>query len=149
MKVPDQSWRERWRARRAELKERDEKWLLRRSIKRLDRALSVLFLVFVGLNFIDVISTLTAISQLAAFRELNPVSSFLFQRGFSGFLGALAVKYGPFVPMIYGVFVREREDNKVKVRTIKMAILAVLLIADAIYIGVAINNLTNLWVYLG
>ena len=148
MDAPDGRRRGSWRERRAKLKERDERWLLRRSIKRLDRALTVLFLVFVALNFVDVVSTLTAISGLAAFRELNPVASFFFRRGFSGFLGALVVKYGPFAPMTYGVFVREREENRVWVRTVKISILAVLLIADAIYIGVAVNNLTNLWVYL-
>ena len=141
--------RERWAAGYREVKERDERWLGRLDLKKVNRILVILLAAFLALNFVDVVSTLTAISKGGSFTELNPIASGLFQLGFYGFVLALVLKYFPVLPLAYGVFVQEPGSVSVQVRTVKLATLGVLGASDIFYLAVAINNLANLTIAQG
>ncbi|QQG49315.1 MAG: hypothetical protein HY247_03115 [archaeon] len=143
------SVKQRWSRRYHEVKERDERWISSIDIRMMNRALGVLFVAFVSLNFVDVLTTLAAISNGGAYAEMNPIAAGLFRLGFGGFVLALGLKYFPIVPLAYGVFIKETAARSVQVRTVKLATLCVLGAADVFYLAVAINNLLNLAIALG
>ena len=138
------SFIDRWRRNYLRVKERDEKWILGVDMLYLQKAMWVLFLVYLALNVLDIVSTLYALSLGPAFFELNPIAAGLFRRGFVGFLFALVLKYVPLVPLGYGVLLREKDGNQVQVRAVKMGILVVLGAADVFYLAVAISNVATL-----
>lgn len=134
----------RWSKRYQEVKLRDERWLMRLNIRSVERILYVLLASFILLNFVDILTTLTAMSSFSTFSELNPIASGLFNLKFSGFMAALVLKYFPLAPITYGVFIAESGHNPVQVRAVKLGTLSVLGAADVFYLAVAVNNIANL-----
>lgn len=143
-----ESLRRRWARRYKAVKERDERWLFGLDLGRVNRILLWLFVAFILLNLIDVVSTLAALRIGPPLLEMNPVASGLFRHGFWGFMLALVLKFFPFIPFTYAVFMKGSSNHPVQMRTIKMGFLVALAAADVFYLAVAINDLTNLAVFL-
>lgn len=129
---------------RKEVRERDERWLMRIDFGRVRKTLFILLAAFVLLSFVDVITTLTALSKAPLFVELNPVAFSLFEHQFPGFVAALAFKFVPLLPLSYGVFTSGSGKNQIQVRTVKLGVLVTLGAADALYLGIVISNLSTL-----
>src|SRR5439155_25625894 len=86
-------------------RERDRDFILGLNLKTINSILWPLFVGFLCLEFLDVYSTLIALSQGQFFMELNPIAGTLFSLKFIGFLLALVLKYLPAIPLFYLVFV--------------------------------------------
>lgn len=141
--------RERMRRNYKEVKERDEKWLMRIDFDRVGKVLIILLAVFILLNLVDIITTLTALSHRSLFTELNPIAFGLFRLQFPGFILALAFKLVPLIPLSYGVFVPESGKNQIQLRTVKLGVLVALGAADVLYIVIVISNISTLLAGLG
>ena len=141
--------RERMRRNYQQVKERDERWLMKIDFRKVGRALVVLLVVFIVLNLLDIITTLTALSNRSLFVELNPIAFGLFRLQFPGFVLALVFKLVPLIPLTYGVFVSEPGKNPVHLRTVKLGVLVALCAADVLYILIVVSNVSTLIAGLG
>ena len=128
-------------------RERDRDFILGLNLKTINNFLWPLFVGFLCLEFLDVYSTLIALSQGQFFMELNPIAGTLFSLRFIGFLLALALKYLPAIPLFYLVFVGDKfETHPYEIRLVKFVALASLVAADALLLYiVALNNLPLLF----
>ena len=116
---------------------------------KIGKALVILLAVFVLLNLLDIVTTLTALSNRSLFVELNPIAFGLFKLQFPGFVLALVFKLVPLIPLSYGVFVPETGKHPVQLRTVKLGVLVALGAADVLYIVIVLNNLNTLLAGLG
>lgn len=139
--------RVRMRARYAEARIRETKFLMTFDMDKVNQRLLILFSVFVTLTFLDVLTTLVALSLHPVFVELNPIASGLFRLDFPGFLAALALKYVPIIPMFYVVFLAPGGMRAVPFRAVKIAGLVALVGANLFYVGVVGSNSVNLLRY--
>jgi hypothetical protein len=101
-------------------------------------------LVFVTLNGLDVLTTLVAINAGPAFVELNPIASGLFHLSYLGFIGALALKYFPLIPLAYVTFMKESATRPVAFRVVKIAGFVALSAGVVFYVFVVGSNLWTL-----
>src|ERR1700758_3543448 len=93
--------KERMRARYTVARVRETKFLMGFDLSNLNVKLTLLLSVFVGLTFLDTLTTLVAINAGPSFVESNPIASRLFQHDFLGFVAALVLKYFPIIPLVY------------------------------------------------
>lgn len=123
---------------------RETRFLMSFEVASLNIKLAVLLLVFVGLSFLDVLSTLVAINTGPAFVELNPIASGLFGRDFPGFIAALTLKYIPLVPLGYATFAKDTGQRPLAIRVVKVSTLVALAAADVFYLVVVGSNFRTL-----
>lgn len=136
------------RARYAAARIRETRYLMSFDMERVNRRLLVLLAVFITLSFLDVLTTLVALSLQPIFVELNPIASGLFRLDFPGFLVALGLKYAPVVPLFYVVFLTyDGTKRVVPFRAVKIAALVALVGADIFYFAVVGSNSFNLLHY--
>jgi hypothetical protein len=127
---------------------RETNFLMSFDLKNLNKKLLILLSVLAALNFFDAATTLVALNAGPIFVEQNPIAAALFRLSFVGFLGALALKYVPMVPLAYATFVRIREDKGVHLRVVKVSALLALAAADVMYVFIVSSNTLNLILYL-
>jgi len=130
--------------------ERDRQFIMSLNLGFLNKVLLPLFAAFLCLDFLDVYSTLLAISAALSFHELNPIASDLFSMRFNGFLIAIAFKYLPAIPFFYMVFARDpKGHHPFELRLMRFVALVALVAAD-VYLGyvVAWNNFPTLLSYV-
>ena len=132
-----------------EAKMRDERWLMKFDFEMVRKALILLLSVYILLEVMDVITTLTALSNSSIFTELNPIAHGLFQLQLLGFVLAIAVKFLPLVILSYCAFMPESGKNQVHIRTVKLGVLVSLGAANALLIAIVMNNLSVLMAGLG
>ena len=140
---------ERVRTNYQEVRERDERWLMRIDYGMIRKALVILLGVYVLLDLMDLITTLTALSNSSIFTELNPIAHGLFQLQLLGFGLAIAFKFVPLIPLSYGVFMSESGKNQVHIKTIKLGVLVSLGAANILLIAIVASNLSTLVTGLG
>lgn len=124
---------------------RDEELVKSVGIGQLNRWLltSVSFLAI--FFFLDVTTTLFALSTMSGFVERNIIVSRLFDRGYVGFLWALALKYYPLLPVALVIHLKPTGTRfEVAIRVAKIGVLTGLTAANLIYIFIVLNNLTVL-----
>jgi len=128
-------------------RESDRDFILGLNLKTVNNILWPLLVGFVCLEFLDVYSTLIALSQGQFFMELNPIAGTLFSMKFVGFLLALALKYLPTIPLFYLVFAGDKfETHPYEIRLVKFVALVSLVAADSLLLYiVALNNLPLLF----
>ncbi len=128
-------------------RDRDRDFILGLDLKTVNNILWPLLVGFVCLEFLDVYSTLIALSQGQFFMELNPIAGTLFSMKFIGFLLALALKYLPTIPLFYLVFAGDKfETHPYEIRLVKFVALVSLIAADSLLLYiVALNNLPLLF----
>ena len=131
----------------AESRESDRYFILGIDLKMLNNFLWPLFVGFICLEFLDVYSTLVALSRGSVFMELNPIAGTLFSLKLVGFLLALTLKYLPAIPLFYAVFVGDKFDhNPYEIRLVKFVGFVSLIAADAILLYIVfLNNLPFLF----
>jgi len=129
-------WRERWRAARGKARTRETKWVMSFNFDAVNRRLLVLLVIFIGLNFLDAMTTLIGISAGPSFVEYNPIAAGLFRSDFPGFLAALAFKYLPVVPFAYVTFVGRKGSAGLGIRMVKVGAFVALVAADLFYLFV-------------
>ena len=115
----------------------------------MNKMLLPLFVAYLCLDFLDVYSTLLALST-GLFGELNPIASALFSLHFGGFLIAVTFKYLPAIPLFYLVFARDKYDrHPFQIRLVRFSAVVALIAADGLlgYI-VAWNNIPTLFSFL-
>lgn len=132
-----------------EARERDERWLMKIDYGMVRKALVTLLGIFILLDLMDVITTLTALSNSSVFTELNPIAHGLFQLQLLGFALAIAFKFVPLVPLSYGVFMSESGKNQVHIKTFKLGVLVSLGAANVLLIAIVASNLSTLMAGLG
>src|SRR3989454_2952521 len=128
-------------------RDRDRDFILGLDLKTVNNILWPLLVGFVCLEFLDVYSTLIALSQGQFFMELNPIAGTLFSMKFIGFLLALALKYLPTIPLFYLVFAGDKfETHPYEIRLVKFVAPVSLIAADSLLLYiVALNNLPLLF----
>ena len=139
--------RDRMRERYSLARLRETKFLMSFDLTRLNGKLVILLSVFVGLSFLDILTTLVAINAGPAFVELNPIANRLFQHDFAGFVTALTLKYIPVVPLIYATFAKEAPEKPLAIRIVKVSALIALAAADVFYFAVVGSNVKTLATY--
>src|SRR2546428_13940660 len=87
--------------------DRDRQFIMNLDMDLMNKLLLPLFVAYLCLDFLDVYSTLLALST-GLFGELNPIASALFSLHFGGFLIAVTFKYLPAIPLFYLVFARDK-----------------------------------------
>ena len=135
------------RMRRAQ--ERDRQFIMSLNIDFMNKLLLPLFIAYLCLDFLDVYSTLLALST-GLFGELNPIASTLFSLHFGGFLLAVTFKYLPAIPLFYLVFARDKYDrHPFQIRLVRFSAIVALIAADGLlgYV-VAWNNIPTLISFL-
>jgi len=139
------SVRSRIRSHYQRVRERDRAWLMSLSLSKLETWSAPMLAALLVLNFVDVLSTLTALKVTPYFVELNPVVSGLLYMGFGGFLIALLLKYAPIIPLLYAVFASDRADrHPLGIRMVKVSAFVVLIAANVFYVYVVGSNLVSL-----
>jgi len=136
--------RARMRARYAEARLRETKFLMSFDLPKIDKRLLVLLSLFIALNFFDALSTLVAINLGPNFVELNPIASGLFRLDFVGFVAALGLKYSPMVPLLYVTFLPSNQKHQLAVRVVKVSAFVALAAADVFLLAVVSSNSLNL-----
>ena len=136
--------RARMKDRYAAARIRETKFLMSFDLGKLNKWLLVLLSLFIGLNFLDALTTLVALNTGPPFVELNPIASNLFTRDFLGFVVALGLKYLPIVPLVYITFLPVGGRRVVPMRVVKVAAFVTLAAADIFYVGVVGSNSLNL-----
>src|SRR6266850_3282026 len=135
------------RMRRAQ--DRDRQFIMSLNMDVMNKILLPLFVAYLCLDFLDVYSTLLALST-GQFGELNPIASTLFSLHFGGFLVSMTFKYLPAIPLFYLVFARDKYGrHPFEIRLVRFAALVTLVAGDALlsYI-VAWNNIPTLFAFL-
>jgi len=129
-----------------EVYERDKRWIMQFDTATLEKFAWPLLIGFVCLNFLDVYSTILAMTKGPLFHEQNPLAAALFNRQFQGFVVALAFKYLPLVPLFYIVFANDRHGKyEVQIRLVKFTGVVALAGADILLLYVVgIHNLQSL-----
>ncbi len=135
--------RSKMRARFAEARLRETKFLMSFDIPSVNRKLLIMLSVFLALNFFDAATTLLAINAGPTFVELNPIASSLFRLDFFGFMVALTLKYIPAVPLVYATLL-PGEGKTMSLRVVKVSALIALAAADVFYVVVVGSNSLNL-----
>ncbi len=107
--------------RMAKARERELRYLMSFNMRKVNRYMFGLLVVYLALNFADTITTLEAMTSGPSFVELNPIAATLFAMNFWGFVAALAIKYAPAVPLAYITFMRGGKEGAVHYRMIKIA----------------------------
>ncbi len=130
-----------------EARRRETRFLMSFDMPKLNGRLLLLFMVFVTLNGLDVLTTLVAIGSGPPFVELNPIASKLFGLNIFGFIGALALKYMPLVPLGYVTFLRENAVRPVAFRVVKVSAFVALSAGVVIYLFVVGSNVLTLLHY--
>lgn len=123
--------------------EREKKFLDSIEPLRLKRLVPYLTFVFVLLNFMDVLTTLSALRNHVDYIELNPYAAALFEIGPWGWV--MAVLYKAFlVGAITFISVYERKDPNGTVfyhyKVLNLAGFAVLSGADGFYVAIVLMN---------
>ncbi len=121
------------------------------NLSAIERFLGPLFVVYVVLNFLDISTTLLALSGGNSLVELNPLGAQLFRFGYAGFLFAYFMKYVPAIPLFFMAFHKDRTGRYgVEERLLKFTAL-IALAAGNIYLGyiVLLNNLPHLLAVTG
>ena len=126
---------------------RDTRFLMSFDMSRLNGRLVVLLGIFITLNCFDALTTLLALNVGPAFVELNPIASRLFNLSFPGFVGALALKYVPIVPLLYATFLKEGGGRPIAFRIVKVSAFIALAAADIFYVAVVGSNVKTLATY--
>ena len=129
--------------------ERDRQFIMDLDMELMNKLLLPLFVAYLCLDFLDVYSTLLALST-GLFGELNPIASTLFSLHFGGFLIAVAFKYLPAIPLFYLVFARDKYGrHPFEIRLVRFCAVVALIAADAL-LGymVAWNNIPTLLSFL-
>ncbi len=128
-------------------RQRETRFLMSFNMPRVNSYLVILLLIFVTLNGLDVLTTLVAINAGPSFVELNPIASELFHLNYIGFVGALALKYMPLIPLGYVTFLRESTGRPVAFRVVKVAALLALSAGVVFYTLVVGSNALTLMRY--
>jgi len=136
--------RRRLRDRLAEARLRETNYLMSFDLAKVNGWLVILLMAFITLNFLDAMTTLVAISLGPSFVELNPIASGLFRLDFPGFIGALALKYAPIVPLVYATFLPSDTKRTLALRIVKVSTLVALAAAVVFYSAVVGSNSLNL-----
>ena len=139
--------RDRMRERYAAARIRETKFLMSFDIAKVNSRLVVLLLAFIALNFLDALTTLVAINLGPSFVELNPIASGLFKLNFLGFIGALALKYCPIIPLVYVTFLPSDTKRVLALRIVKVSAFIALVAAIVFYAAVVGSNSLNLLRY--
>lgn len=142
-----ESFRARMKARYHVARTRETNFLMSFNIPKLNNRLTILLVVFVALNGLDVMTTLVAINAGPAFMELNPIASGLFRLSFLGFVAALALKYAPLLPLAYATFLSDPGKRPIAFRVVKVSVLVALVAADIFYFAVVGSNVRTLVAY--
>jgi len=126
--------------------ERDRRWIMQFDVVTMDKFLWPLLVAFICLNFLDVYSTILAMTYGPLFHEQNPLASMLFSQKFQGYLTALVFKYLPLVPMFYIVFATDKSGrHEVQIRLVKFTAVVALTGANILlFYVVGIHNLQSL-----
>jgi len=139
--------RSRMRERYAAARLRETNFLMSFDLVKVNNRLLILLSVFIALNFFDALTTLVAINLGPSFVELNPIASGLFRHSFLGFMGALALKYIPIIPLVYVTFLPAESHRPLALRVVKISGFIALVAAIVFYIFVVGSNSLNLLRY--
>ena len=126
---------------------RETNYLMSFDIVKVNNRLLILLAVFIALNFFDALTTLIALSLGPSFVELNPIASTLFRHNFVGFIGALALKYTPVIPLVYVTLLPPEGKRPLALRVVKISGFIALVAAILFYIFVVGSNSFNLLRY--
>jgi len=126
---------------------RETNFLMSFDLAKINNRLLILLSLFIALNFFDALTTLVAISLGPNFVELNPIASGLFRLDFLGFIGALALKYIPVVPLVYVTFLPTEGRHMLALRIVKVSAFIALVAANVFYLAVVGSNSLNLLRY--
>jgi len=126
---------------------RETRFLMSFDVSKLNGRLVKLLAVFIGLNCLDVLTTLVALNAGPSFVEHNPLAASLFNMHFAGFVAALALKYMPLIPLAYATHVKENPSRPLAIRIVKVSAFVALAAADIFYVGVVGSNLHTLAAY--
>ena len=121
-----------------ELNERDKKWLTELNLQKLDRALRILYVLFIVLSVLDVASTLIAMTLFQdSFHELNGVAAILFGDGIPGFVfSTIVLKVIPGILIIYPLLLKPGDNLGApphQIRQVKLAAIIALIVVDLFY----------------
>jgi len=125
--------------------ERDKQLVTSVDIHQLNRwiltSVSILGVFF----FLDVTTTLFAFSTMSGFVEMNIIVSRLFEKGYTGFLWALALKYYPLLPVALVIYLNPHGTRfDLQIRVAKVGVLTGLTAANFIYVFIVSHNLALL-----
>jgi len=128
------SYRERIR----KLNEQDKRWISALDLRQLDGALRGLFVLFITLSILDVVSTLYAMTAFQnSFYELNSVAALLFGDGIDGFIfSTIVLKVIPVIVLIYPLLLKEGDNPLTQphqVRQVKLGAIIALIVVDLFY----------------
>ncbi|MBI2185034.1 MAG: hypothetical protein HYU39_08770 [Thaumarchaeota archaeon] len=125
---------------------RDERELiLSIDVKRLNIWIMLSASLIVSLFFLDIVTTLVAMSTRPGFVERNMIAATLFERGFQGFLAALALKYYPLLPVAVVTCLKPQGNRfDLGIRMVKVGVLVGLIAGNVLYVFITINNLLHL-----
>ncbi|MEM0287398.1 MAG: hypothetical protein QXG05_04395 [Nitrososphaerota archaeon] len=123
-----------------ERQKRDVEFLNSLSISKMNDILWPLYVSFVCLSFLDVYSTILALSSSTSFHELNPIAGPLFGMQLPGLLLALTFKYLPMIPLFYAVFIRDKPEHHLQVVIVKFSALIALAAADIFLASILLTN---------
>jgi Domain of unknown function (DUF5658) len=133
----------------AEARARETRFLNSFDLTKLNGRLIILLSGFVALNFLDELTTLTALYLGPQFVELNPIAAGLFQLSFNGFILALGLKYLPMIPFAYVTFLPVKDESRLAIRVVKVSALVALVAADLFYMAVVGSNVYTLATFYG
>ncbi len=126
--------------------EREKRFMDSLDLSLIQKALWPLLVLFILLNFTDVLTTLIAAKFGPGFVEFNALGAGLFGYGLSGFMLAYSLKFIPTLPLFYLVALRPGPSkDDFQVRLLKFMALTVLIAAD-VFLGSIVlgNNLPQL-----
>lgn len=120
---------------------RDKELVRSIDIRQLNRWLMFSLSLLSVLFLLDVISTLVAINGMPGFIELNVIVAPLFDRGFEGFLLALALKYYLLLPVAVVISLKPYGTKfDVVVRVAKLGVLTGLIAGNLLYTFIVMHN---------
>ncbi len=121
--------------------ERDKQQVMALELKQLNRWLTIALAFLSTFYFLDVVSTLIAMNSFPGFVERNKVVAALFDRGFVGFLWAMALKYYPLMPVAVIIYLRPfGARSEIPVRVLKLGVLAGLVAGNFLYAFIVAYN---------
>ena len=124
---------------------RDEELVKSVDIGQLNRWLLTTVSFLAIFFFLDVTTTLFALSSMSGFVERNVIVARLFDKGYEGFLWALALKYYPLLPVALVIHLKPQGTRfEVAIRVAKVGVLTGLTAANFIYAFIVLHNLTVL-----
>lgn len=127
------------------LHERDKQFVRTIDIDQLNRWLIISLATLSIFFFLDVISTLIAMSMHPGFVERNVIAAALFGRGYEGFIVAMALKYYPLLPVAAIVCLKPRGTRfEVAIKTVKLGALTGLVAGNFVAAFIVVHNLSLL-----